>query len=456
MKKNLSHIINIMFIPILFVFAIWFVKGFEYINETDFRQFGIKAWDLNKITGIFTFPFLHADLNHLINNSYPILILGGIISQVYNTISNKVFLYSFLLSGIILFIIGNPNANVIGASGVVYALASFVLISGFIKKQPRLSILSFFVIFMYGSFFWGMLPMPNQVSWEGHLAGFIAGIIIAFLFKEKGPQPKKYLYEIEEELEKNININYIYKEENTSEQRAKSLPPIGASLFNMDNDYLANVQPGLDFINAKAKKFQDMFEKNGITVNVIVDNTIPGLGQVDPTAPGENPTIRISPNGTEDTIPHEFAHIYLDLLGLDNPLVKKAIEELSDINGKYGSLQDHMREHYRDYSGDMYDKEILATAIGLEYIRIEKTADAALSAVAEKLINPTKDSESPGWFKNVVNAIKKFLIDLLDVHVKGTAVSLHVEALTREMLTGNLQSENFIGEFNPVLQESRD
>lgn len=456
MKKNLSHIINIMFIPILFVFAIWFVKGFEYINETDFRQFSIKAWDFNKITGIFTFPFLHADLNHLINNSYPILILGGIISQVYNTISNKVFLYSFLLSGIILFIIGNPNANVIGASGVVYALASFVLISGFIKKQPRLSILSFFVIFMYGSFFWGMLPMPNQVSWEGHLSGFIAGIIIAFLFRKKGPQPKIYNYELEEELEKNININYIYKEENTSEQRAKSLPIVGASLFNMDNDNLVNIQPGYDFINARAKKFQDMFEKHGITVNVIIDHTITGLGQVDPTAPGENPTIRINTIAAEDTIPHEFAHIYLDLLGLDNPLVKKAIEELSDITGKYGSLQDHMRQHYRDYSGDMYDKEILATAIGLEYIRIEKTADAALSAVAEKLINPTKDSESPGWFKNVVNAIKKFFIDLLDIAGKATFASPNVEALTREMLTGNLQSENFIGEFNPALQESRD
>lgn len=91
--------------------------------------------------------------------------------------------------------------------------------------------------------------------------------------------------------------------------------------------------------------------------------------------------------------------IYLDLLGLDNPLVKKAIEELSDITGKYGRLQDHMREHYLDYSGDMYDKEILTTDIGLEYIRIEKTADADLSAITEKLINPTKDSESPGWFK---------------------------------------------------------
>jgi len=214
MKKNLSHIINIMFIPILFVFAIWFVKGFEHIYNTNFRQFGIVSLDIKSISGIFTFPFIHADFNHLINNSYPILILGGIISQVYKTISNKVFLYSFLLSGIILWIIGNPDANVIGASGVVYALASFVLISGFIKKQPRLSILSFFVIFMYGSFFWGMLPMPNQISWEGHLSGFITGIIIAFVFRKDGPKAKIYNYEIEEELEENNNINYIYKRKN--------------------------------------------------------------------------------------------------------------------------------------------------------------------------------------------------------------------------------------------------
>ena len=214
MKKNLLHIINTMFIPILFVFAIWIV----HVNHISLSNFGLVALNPNRLSGIITFPFLHADLNHLINNSYPILILGGIISQVYKTISTKVFLYSFLLSGTILWFIGNPNTNVIGASGVVYSLASFVLISGFIKKQPRLSILSFFVIFMYGSFFWGMLPMPNKVSWEGHLSGFIAGIIIAFLFRKKGPQPKIYNYELEEEIEelikenpKDLNIHYSYK-----------------------------------------------------------------------------------------------------------------------------------------------------------------------------------------------------------------------------------------------------
>ena len=216
MTKNLSHVINVMFVPILFVFAIWFVKGFELIYSTPFHEYGIKSLDINRITGIFSFPFLHADFNHLINNTYPIIILGGIISSVYKEISNQVFFFSYLLSGTILWFIGNPEENVIGASGIVYALASFVLISGFIKKQPRLAIFSFFVIFMYGSLFWGMLPMPNKISWEGHLSGFIAGILIAIYFKNKGPQSKKYNYELEEEREKerkDIDINYIYKKD---------------------------------------------------------------------------------------------------------------------------------------------------------------------------------------------------------------------------------------------------
>ena len=58
--------------------------------------------------------------------------------------------------------------------------------------------------------------MPNNISWEGHLSGFIAGILIAIYFRNKGPQAKKYNYELEEELEeekKEIDVNYIYKKE---------------------------------------------------------------------------------------------------------------------------------------------------------------------------------------------------------------------------------------------------
>ena len=93
MKKNLSHIINVMFIPILFVFAIWFVKGYELISDSTLSGFSIVPWSTEKILNIFTFPFIHADSSHLLNNSYPIIILGGIISSVYKEINP--FCYNF-------------------------------------------------------------------------------------------------------------------------------------------------------------------------------------------------------------------------------------------------------------------------------------------------------------------------------------------------------------------------
>ena len=217
MKKNLSHIINVMFIPILFVFAIWFVKGYELISESSFSGFAIFPRNTEKILNIFTFPFIHAkDFSHLINNTYPIIVLGGIISSVYKEISNSVLFLSYILSGIIFWFLGD-STPVIGASGIVYALGSFVLVSGFIKKQPRLAMLSFLVIFLNFFNLWGIIEIEeDNISQTAHLSGVIAGLIIAVFFRNKGPQPKKYNYELEEELEedrKEIDVNYIYKKD---------------------------------------------------------------------------------------------------------------------------------------------------------------------------------------------------------------------------------------------------
>ena len=218
MKKNLLQAINLMFVPILFVMIIWMSKGLEPILNINFYEYGIVSWDTNKLIGIITFPLIHVDFLHLINNTYPILILGGIISVVYKTIANRVFFLSYLLSGIILWIIGTRDGTItVGASGVVYALASFILVSGFIKKQPRLAILSFLVIFLNLSNIFDIIPIEvgDGISRIGHFSGFIAGIIVAVIYRKKGPQPKKYLWEIEEELEKKeeSSVNYIYKKE---------------------------------------------------------------------------------------------------------------------------------------------------------------------------------------------------------------------------------------------------
>ena len=136
----------------------------------------------------------------------------------YKKIAKQLFLWLFFIAGFWLWIIGRPSFH-IGASGIIYALAAFLFISGIIRKNPRLSAVSMLIIFLYGSMIWGVLPTKEHVSWEGHLSGFMAGIIVAIFYRNEGPKRKKYQWEIDEELEKEfleeneLKINYSLKKD---------------------------------------------------------------------------------------------------------------------------------------------------------------------------------------------------------------------------------------------------
>ena len=84
----------------------------------------------------------------------------------YKNIAKEIFLWLFFVSGFWLWVIGRPSLH-IGASGVVYALASFLFTSGLIRKTPRLAAISLIVIFLYGSMIWGIFPTQPSISWEG-------------------------------------------------------------------------------------------------------------------------------------------------------------------------------------------------------------------------------------------------------------------------------------------------
>jgi len=203
-----KKILSTLFIPFLFLLLMWLVKIIEVNFQISFVRYGIFPQTIDGLKGILFSPFIHKDFTHLINNSYPILILGGMLFALYHKIATQLFVWLYFIAGFWLWVIGRPSFH-IGASGLIYALASFLLVSGIIRKDPRLTAVSMLVIFLYGSMIWGLLPTKGPISWEGHLAGFIAGILVAIFYRNEGPKPKKYQWEIDEEIEEELLKNNI-------------------------------------------------------------------------------------------------------------------------------------------------------------------------------------------------------------------------------------------------------
>ena len=199
-RKNLT---SLKFSAIVLI-IIWSVKIFEIVFDYDFTEYGVYPRKFNGLIGILFSPLIHSDVNHLLSNSLPVIILCLLIFNFYSQIAKKILIYLYFISGLWLWCIGRESFH-IGASGLIYAMASFLFFSGILRKNSQLSAVALLVIFIYGGLFWGLFPKHKNVSWEGHLTGFIAGILVSFIFRKDGPKRKKYNWEIEEDLEVNDN-----------------------------------------------------------------------------------------------------------------------------------------------------------------------------------------------------------------------------------------------------------
>lgn len=183
----------------------------------DLRSFGLRPRTIEGLIGILTYPLLHSGWEHITNNSVTAFVLLFGMFSFYGRLGWQVLAWSWIMSGLWMWIAAR-DGNHIGFSGVIYALASFIFFAGVIRKYFRLMALSAVVVFLYGSMVWGIFPMNPQISWEGHLFGAIAGIILAFYFKQSGPQRPKYSWELEEE-EDGLDFESQFMEENDVENK---------------------------------------------------------------------------------------------------------------------------------------------------------------------------------------------------------------------------------------------
>ena len=167
------------------VFLAWIVSLFNIIFFRNGlgRLLGIRPRQLMGLPGIICSPLLHRDLGHLIANTLPFLVLGWLI-LLQDRIQGGANFYA--ITGIILLISGlgtwlfGRDAVHLGASGLVFGYIGFLLVNAYATGPTLLTIgIAILVFWIYGSQLWGILPSSEEkmVSWEGHLFGFIGGIV---------------------------------------------------------------------------------------------------------------------------------------------------------------------------------------------------------------------------------------------------------------------------------------
>ena len=192
-REERQRLLRSFIVPMAFVAICWLVKCIEVAFHLDFSFLGIKPLQTDGLPGIILFHFLHGSWSHLLANTLPVIVLGFCLYCFYRPIATKIWLLLMFSTGLLTWC-GARGGIHIGASALIYGMAFFLMLSGFIRRNKNLVIVSFLVIFLYGSLVWGLYPkyaIDNHISWEGHLAGFIMGVVLAIFYRKEGPQRDK-------------------------------------------------------------------------------------------------------------------------------------------------------------------------------------------------------------------------------------------------------------------------
>lgn len=186
------------------VVVVWliFLLDVSEVFSKPFYFVGILPRTLVGLKGILFMPFIHSSLSHIGSNTVPLFILLWFVFFFYHTIAFRSVVMLWLLSGFFTWIIGR-DAYHVGASGLIFALVFFLFFSGIFRKHVPLVALSLVVAFLYGSTVWSIFPFSEyldiNISWEGHLAGAVSGLLVAIVFRKEAPQKPPETWDDEDE-----------------------------------------------------------------------------------------------------------------------------------------------------------------------------------------------------------------------------------------------------------------
>jgi len=175
-----------LFVSVSLIIVLWLIKIFEIEYKFDLSSWGIFPHTVKGLRGIIFSPLIHANIEHLAANTFPLLILTFSLFFFYRKSAYSIFMLIYMLSDLFVWMVGREVLH-IGASGVIYGLAAFLFMSGIISYNIRLLTISMIVALFYGGLFWGIFPIKPEISWESHLWGGISGLGLAILYRKHAP-----------------------------------------------------------------------------------------------------------------------------------------------------------------------------------------------------------------------------------------------------------------------------
>ncbi|NDV94926.1 rhomboid family intramembrane serine protease [Dysgonomonas sp. 521] len=183
MKESVKRIKDSLEYALSIALVLWIIHIVQWLFHLNLASLGVYPRSLDGALGIVTSPFIHGDFQHLIANTVPFIVLTALTFFFYKKKAVVIYLLIWFTSGLLTWIIGR-SAWHIGASSVIYGLASFLIFGGLFSKNFKLIAVSVIVLLLYSGLVWGIFPGDGGVSWEGHLSGAISGLIWAYSFRK--------------------------------------------------------------------------------------------------------------------------------------------------------------------------------------------------------------------------------------------------------------------------------
>lgn len=201
---------------VYFVLLLWVIESAEELFNISFSPLSIFPQNLFGLVGVIFAPFLHSNYDHLIANSLPLLLLGGLLFYGYPVSKWKTIAIVWVISGVGVWLFGRPSYH-LGASGIVSGLFYFLFFASIFRRDKRSIALMFIAVLMYGGILLGILPWDPKISFESHLFGAVGGIFSALLFRSQDPKLERKIYDWE--------FENVMDEQDNAEDTSIERPP---------------------------------------------------------------------------------------------------------------------------------------------------------------------------------------------------------------------------------------